>query len=114
MAQLNDFPLFVHWYKTLDYILERCEKMPVNTRFTIANRIATLAVENIEYITDAIYRKEKRIYLENMNRNLEKLRILFRLCHDRRYISTQQYGYISEQLNESGKMVGGWLKTCKD
>ena len=53
MAKTNDYPLFVQWYKTMDWILDKCEKMPVNTRFTIANRIASMAIENIELITDA-------------------------------------------------------------
>jgi hypothetical protein len=41
---------------------------------------------------------------------LEKLRILFRICHSRHYISTRQYAYIAGCINESGKMCGGWMK----
>ncbi|MCK5539087.1 MAG: diversity-generating retroelement protein Avd [Bacteroidales bacterium] len=114
MAKTIDYPIFELWYKNTDWILDKCEKMPKNVRFSVANRIADLAVENIELITDAIYQKQKRIYLEKLNRNLEKIRILFRLSHDRRYISTKQYAYISEKINETGKMLGGWLKICAE
>jgi hypothetical protein len=41
---------------------------------------------------------------------LEKLRILFRICHSRHYISTHQYAYIAACINESGKLCGGWMK----
>ncbi len=113
MAKTADYPIFVLWYKNLDWILDKCEKMPVNTRFTIANRLATVAIDNIELLTEAIYAKDKQIYLQKFNLNLEKIRIFFRIAYDRRYISGAQYGYISEQLNETGKMLGAWLKVCK-
>jgi len=109
----NNYPVFEHWYNTMNWILDKCERMPKNARFTIANRMANLAIDTVEQITEAIYRKDKQIYLIQANLNLEKLRIFFRLVHDRRYISTQQLGYISKEINTTGKMIGGWLKSCK-
>ncbi len=114
MARTTDYPLFEQWYKTMDWILDKTEKMPVSTRFSVANRIAAMAIDNIELITDAIYQKQKNESLEKINRNIEKLRILFRLCNDRHYISEKQYAFISQELNTSGKMVGGWLKKCTE
>ncbi|MDX2285870.1 MAG: diversity-generating retroelement protein Avd [Bacteroidia bacterium] len=107
----DQYPLFLHWYKTLDWILDRCESLPKNARFSIAARLADYALDTLEQITEAIYRKDKAPLLHQINLNLEKLRILFRLCHDRRYISVQQYGYISGLINEAGRMTGGWLKS---
>jgi hypothetical protein len=41
---------------------------------------------------------------------MEKQRVLFRIAHDRRYISTRQYEYIAKAIDEAGKMTGGWRK----
>ena len=112
MANPENYKIFVHWYKTMDWILDKCEKMPVNTRFTISNRMGALCVENIELLVEAIYRSNRRAYLESFNMNLEKLRVFFRICHERRYISHEQYRYIATEINEAGKMCGGWLKSC--
>jgi|SRR6056297_2009115 len=114
MAKVNEYPLFEQWYNTLNWILDKVEKMPKSTRYSINNRIANLAVDIIEMITEAIYTKQKKHILHNINLHLEKLRIFFRLCKDRRYISVKQYLYISTQLQEAGKMTGGWLKQCKE
>ena len=67
----------------------------------------------MELITTAIYTpaKQRRRKLQAINLALDHLRILWRLSHDRRYISTQQYAHASELIGETGKMVGGWLKT---
>lgn len=113
MSKTNKYPVFEHWYKTTDWILQTCERMPKNTRFTIANRITNLVLENLDFIIQAIYNKNKTPFLLKINMNLERLRIFMRLSKDRNYISLKQYEYISIQINENGKMIGGWLKNEK-
>ncbi len=102
-----------HWYTQLDWILDKCEKLPRAARFTLARRMADESIDIIELIVEAIYtpQKQRRYKLKAINMKLEKLRIFFRICHDRQYISTQQYAYISEKVNEAGRMVGGWIKS---
>ncbi|MBA7669023.1 hypothetical protein ES703_77149 [subsurface metagenome] len=43
---------------------------------------------------------------------MEKLRVMFRISYERKYLSINQYRYISSELNETGKMVGGWINKC--
>ncbi|MBK6930483.1 MAG: diversity-generating retroelement protein Avd [Saprospirales bacterium] len=104
--------LLEHWYKTTDWILDKCDRFPKQTRFTIAGRMADLAITTLELITEAAYSKEKRALLTTVNLNLEKLRLLFRLCFDRHYISPSQYEFIQSEINTAGRMCGGWLKSC--
>ena len=110
MSKINKYPVFEQWYKTTDWILQTCERMPKHARFTISNRIINLTLDNLDYITTAIYSKNKTSFLQKINMNLERLRIFFRLVKDRRYISINQYEYIMLAINENGKMIGGWLK----
>ncbi|MBL7774377.1 MAG: diversity-generating retroelement protein Avd [Saprospiraceae bacterium] len=104
--------LLEHWYKTTDWILDKCDRFPKQTRFTVAGRIAALVLDTLERITEAAYSKEKRMALLQVNLHLEKLRLLFRLCYDRRYISPAQYEFVQREINTAGRMCGGWLKTC--
>lgn len=106
----HDYPLFVHWQQTLDWILDTTERFPQKVRFTLANRMADLSLDILEGIVEAVYQRDRGAILRKINLNLEKLRVLFRLCFQRRYISAKQFEYISQQLNEAGKMTGGWLK----
>lgn len=110
MSKRGDYPLFVQWAKTLDWILDHCEKMPKYARFTLSTRIATISLNVMEKIVEAIYRKDRKETLRYINMQLELLRVLFRICHSRRYISGRQYAYISEAIHEAGKMCGGWLR----
>ncbi len=110
MSKTNNYPVFEHWYRTCDWILQTSERMPKHTRFTINNRIVNLALENLDLLIFAIYSKNKIEYFKKINLNLERLRIFFRLVKDRRYISIKQYEYIMIEINKNGKMIGGWQK----
>ncbi|MEO5333744.1 MAG: diversity-generating retroelement protein Avd [Magnetococcus sp. YQC-5] len=107
----EDYPIFVHWYKTLDWILDTVERFPRNARFTLAARLADDALAVMELIVEAIYTKDRRHILNKVNLVLEKQRVLFRIAHDRHYLSTRQYEYIARALNDAGRMVGGWRKS---
>jgi len=111
---MNAPQLLEHWYKTTDWILDKCDRFPKQTRFTIAGRIANLAMEALEMITEAAYSKDKRALLMRINLLFEKLRLLFRLCFDRRYINPAQYEFVQSEINTAGRMCGGWLKSCKE
>ena len=110
----EDYPLFVHWYSTLDWVLSSVENFPKKARFSLASRIADTALDTMELIVEAIYTKNRLHILDKANIYMEKQRVLFRIAHDRRYISTRQYEYVAKAIDEAGRMVGGWRKqTCE-
>lgn len=49
--------------------------------------------------------------LRRVNLNLEKLRVFWRLICEGLWISGQQMLFVSQRLDEIGRMIGGWLKT---
>lgn len=106
----ENYPLFTHWYATLSWILTTVERFPRSARFSLASHLANLALDTMEGIVEAIYTKNRRTLLDQVNRSLEKQRVLFRIAHDRRYLSTNQHTYIVKALDETGRMVGGWRK----
>jgi flagellar biosynthesis/type III secretory pathway protein FliH len=111
-AMNEDYPVFKKWYGILDWILSRCEQYPKSVRFTVSSRISNLALDIVEKIIQAIYSKDRLYILKEINIYLEKLRVFFRISFERRYISGTQYEYISAELLEFGKMIGGWIRTC--
>ena len=45
-----------------------------------------------------------------MDIEIEVLRTFLRLSLDQKYINLHKYEFWSKQLNEIGKMLGGWMK----
>jgi hypothetical protein len=109
----EDYPIFVHWYQTVDWILATVERFPKSARFSLASRLADAALETMELIVEAIYTTHRLRLLDRMNLLLEQQRVLFRIAHDRKYLSVKQHEYVANALEESGRMVGGWRKDCR-
>ena len=49
--------------------------------------------------------------MKRANLELEKLRHLLRLSQELTDLSLKSYGYICAQLDQVGKMIGGWQKS---
>ncbi len=107
---IQGYPVFDKWITILDWILDRVEKFPKSVRFTLSTRIVNISLDILESIVEAIYTKKRSYILRRINLYIEKLRVLFRICFKRRYISTNQYEFISSEIMEFGKMIGGWIK----
>lgn len=107
------YPLHEEWYKLLYWLLDKCDKMPKHTRFTISGRMANLGLQ----IQDSLVRvsfSPKASQLEQLNEInilLEQLRFYLRLCKDKQYLSIEQYKFASESVNTCGRMCGGWIKS---
>jgi hypothetical protein len=94
----------------LGWLLPTTERFPQKVRFTLARRIDDLALDVVEDLVEARYSKARGAILDRANLRLEKMRVLFRISHDRRFLSTRQYEQSVRQLWEVGCMLGGWRK----
>jgi hypothetical protein len=90
------------------------ENFPRNARFSLASSIADHGLATLELIVEAIYTKNRGHILDKVNLYLEKQRVLFRIAHDRRYISGRQHEYVAKSLDEAGRMTGGWRKLVSE
>ncbi len=107
---IPDPPLFVLWYDFLKWILQKTEKFPRKIRFTLSNRIDNLSLDILGGIVEARYSGDKVDTLRRIDLNIEKLRVLLRICHDLGYLDHKGYEYAARHMREAGKMVGGWRK----
>jgi hypothetical protein len=105
-----DPPVFVLWYDFLRWLLGKTEKFPKKVRFSFTVRIENLALDIAEGIIESRYSNVRKAILRRIDLNLEKLRVLLRMCHDLRYLDGKGYEFASRQINEAGKMIGGWRK----
>lgn len=110
----DDYPLYVKWRYIVAYMLDICGKFPKNVRFNLADRLTNISLDVLEYIIEAIYGKDRADILQKANLYMEKIRALLQISVDKKYISIGQYEHISVEINEAGKMIGGWIKSCRE
>ena len=112
----DPLPLFVQWEQTAGEVLDRTLKFPKSVRFTFSSRIDNLTLDILEAIVEACYSSgdRKRSSLRLADLSLAKLRVLLRLSHDRRYLDRRGYEHVMRQIDEAGRMLGGWRKQQGD
>ncbi|MBM4398611.1 MAG: diversity-generating retroelement protein Avd [Deltaproteobacteria bacterium] len=106
----SELPLFTHWDTTLKDLLSRTRKFPKSVRHTFANRIEDLALDVVERLVEARWARSKAAILRAASLDVEKLRILCRLAHDEGFLDHRGYEHVARNLDEAGRMLGGWIK----
>ena len=108
----NDYSLYVKWIDVSIWIFGRTERFPKNLRYSLAQKMDNICLDILELIVQTIYSSSKREYLNKINLKLDVLRTLIQMAYKMKLLAENQYQYIGRELLESGKMVGGWLKSA--
>jgi hypothetical protein len=85
---------------------------PKQNRYTLGNKIDQVFLNAIEYSFLASYapKDTKITHLNRCISRVDLLKILLQLAWEIRALDTKKYTALSEQLQEAGRMLGGWRK----
>lgn len=85
---------------------------PKQNRYTLGNKIDSTFLAVIEYCFLASYASKdtKLVHLERCISRVDLLKLLLQLAWEIRALDTKKYTALSEQLQEVGRMLGGWRK----
>ncbi|MEM1346000.1 MAG: diversity-generating retroelement protein Avd [Pseudomonadota bacterium] len=97
-------------YRFLLWLIPTVEKFPRTQKFLLGDRIQATALDVLERLAEVTYTRERRRLLHSANLGLQKLRLLLRLAHDLRHLDPRRYEHAARQIDEIGRLVGGWLK----
>jgi len=105
----KESPLIKQYYQMVLWIQERLVRFPKAERSALVPQIGNLVIVILMLLVEAYYKKLKLKQLQEANLKLEQLRFLMRICKDRNFFSYKQYEYITKELIEVGKQLGGWI-----
>lgn len=108
----QNLPIFEKTYELILWLYLTVNKFPKSQRFVLGQQIEKTLLEILGGIIQANQEKNKLPYLKKISVELDQLRILIRLSKDLKFISIRQYEFVAEKINEIGKMLGGWIKSC--
>jgi hypothetical protein len=81
-------------------------------RFLLGDRLQTQTLEVLDHLIAATYLPRERMrHLQSANLALEQMRFGLRLAKDLKHLSFAGYEHAARELDEVGRLVGGWLKT---
>ncbi|PIR90111.1 hypothetical protein COU05_03145 [bacterium (Candidatus Gribaldobacteria) CG10_big_fil_rev_8_21_14_0_10_37_21] len=101
--KLSEFYLLFHQYLKL---------FPKAEKYTLDQKIESLILEVLESSFSVAYgaRADKALLLQAMSIKINLLKTLIRLAFQIKAIDNKKYIQLQEQLQEIGKMIGGWLR----
>lgn len=90
------------------------EKFPKPHRYTLGETCSRYLLTTLELLLSAATTSntvEKSARLKDASAKVDTTKLLVRLCKDCKCITNVQYLQIESKLIETGKMLGGWLKS---
>jgi len=95
------------------WLLGHTAKYPKSCRFSVAVRTENAILDIVELITVANYRADRLPVLAQVDERLNSLRVLLRLSYQLRLIAMNSYEYGAREIDEIGKLLGGWIRQQK-
>ena len=86
---------------------------PKYERFVLAADIKRCMDQAMERTIEANKKYYKKNNLQELDVEIDKLRKYVRLSYRLKYIDFKKYKQWSEQVNEIGRMLGGWMASTK-
>ena len=110
---MKESPIFLKSFEILEWILNHTQKFPKHQRFVMAKRIEEAALSFHDNILWATKTHEKVPVLNRADFHLERLKVYNRLTMRLKLSSFEQYEYLAKELDELGKLLGGWQRSLK-
>lgn len=110
-----DIPIFKKNYELYKSLNTIRASVPKQDRYVVWQRVENTSLDITELLlhATALYKIEKLPILDQASVKLNLLRVLIRLSHDTKAIDGKKYTTIQQQIDEIGRMLGGWIKSIK-
>jgi hypothetical protein len=112
----HELPVIERTYDLVKWFMGHLAKFPRSHRYSLGQRIESRLYDVLEQLIRAKYaeRGAKVPHLASVNLDLEVLRFLSRLAHELAFFPHKAHEYAARELNEIGRLVGGWLRQQRE
>jgi HEPN domain-containing protein len=109
-----DIPIVHTLYEVYRELHKLILKFPKSERYSLGQTSGTRLLEMLEHALTAAGTSNstvKREHLTTASTKLDILRLLIRLAKDCNCLTHDSYLTIEARLHETGRMLGGWIKS---
>jgi len=111
-----DIPIFKKIYELYRNFYSFRNSIPKQDRYTLWQKCENILLDSLENILLAsqMSKAEKLPVLEKASTKLNLFRIFVRLSKEVKIIDSKKYVLLQEDIDEVGRMLGGWIKSTKE
>ncbi|MFA6423551.1 MAG: diversity-generating retroelement protein Avd [Patescibacteria group bacterium] len=112
----NEAPIILKTYDLYKSIHVIVRLFPREEKYTLGEKIKEALTNILELFIEAEFcpKNLKGAILEKASVRLDFLKLLIRMSYDLKLINEKRYISIEENLQEIGKMLGGWLRSYRN
>ena len=111
----SELLIYQKYIDTVEYGYNLLRKYPKLEKYALASEIRKSMFETIRLILYANKIANKNIRLQTINKidaEISAQKFFVRFSYKNKYISHNNYFEWSKRLDEIGKIIGGWIKSC--
>jgi len=111
-----DVPIFKKAYDLYKSFHDLRKNFPRQDKYTLGEKCDNLILEIVAHIFEASQKPklQKLPCLEEASVKINLLRFNFRLANDIKVINMKSYLNLQEDLDEIGRMLGGWIRATRN
>ena len=109
----KEFIIHTKMLEVTVWLFEKVNTFPKKQRFVLGQQIENCSLNCLRFIIEAndADNSEATLYkLDKLNVELAVLRDLVRMAYELKFLKAESLQYIIMQIDEVGKMRGGWIK----
>ena len=112
MARYDHLPIYRAAFDLAVHLEQIVRHFDRYHKYTLGTDLRTGSRRILERIIEANESRERRLVLEQLRQDLERLKVLARLCHESGgFRSTRAYLYVAEQVVALARQNEGWLRS---
>jgi len=114
MSFQNELPIVQKIYDFYKLFYWQIDHLPKKSREVLTRKIEQLILELLELASIAGFSSSKLQYLNRVSIKLDLMKVLVRMLYELKTINQPKYIELEKQLQEIGRMLGGWIKSLKE
>ena len=108
-----DIPIIKKLYELYKVFYSYSALFPKKDKYTLGAKCEIYLIATLELLLEAscTYRDEKLVLIKKANTKFDTLKLFIRLLKHLNIIDTKKYLKLQEQIQEIGRMLGGWQRS---
>ena len=101
-------------YPLVRWLIPTVDRFPRRQKFLLGDRLRSTALDGLARLVEATFTRDRSRLLNQVNVDLDKLRLLLRLARELGHLDARRYEHGARRPDEVGRLVGGWRRAHRE
>jgi len=115
MAQYLYLPIYIKTYEFIKFVYRVIQQFRKEYKYTLGAELQQIIWQILDEVvkTNSLPDNQKRAGIEKISQLFDKFKIRFRFAYEIGLLTDKKFGIAQKEIEEIGKMIGGWQKWAK-